>query len=71
MTKDKLDKMINYSLYGVPVSDDDWYTKSDFEEGYHFCGDWDGLFIEPGGEEWDSCTCHPLKNKRSIWEVRK
>ena len=40
------------------------YTEEEFNEGYHYCLDWDGLFIGPQqGSEWDSCTCHPLKKK--------
>ncbi len=36
-------------------------TRKEFDQGWHFCWDWDGLLVGPGMGEWDFCTCHPLK----------
>jgi hypothetical protein len=38
-------------------------TDEEFDQGYHYCWDWDGLFIGPDSMEWESCTCHPLKRE--------
>jgi hypothetical protein len=41
-------------------------TNEEFDKGFHYCFDWDGLFIAPNyGSEWDCCSCHPLKRKES------
>jgi hypothetical protein len=32
-------------------------TPEEFDEGYHFCMDWDGLLICPSDLEWCACTC--------------
>lgn len=38
-------------------------TKKEYNEGYHYCDDWDFLLIKPGSGEWECCTCHPLRDK--------
>lgn len=65
MDKRRLQSHVDFSIYNdAPIpSEEDWYTEEEFNQGYHFCLDWDGLFIEPGGIEWGSCQCHPLKEK--------
>ncbi len=32
-------------------------TTQEIMEGWHFCGDWDGLLIGPGWGELEACTC--------------
>ena len=36
-------------------------SQEEFQEGYHYCDDWDFLFIGPEDTEWEACRCHPLK----------
>ena len=38
-------------------------TAEEWKQGYHYCLDWDGLFIGPDDIEFECCTCHPLKRK--------
>ena len=33
-------------------------TDEEYEAGWHWCLDWDGLLIGPGWPEMDSCWCH-------------
>ena len=63
MDERRFNLMVEHSIRRTPVSKEDWYTEEEFAEGYHFCGDWDGLFIGPDSPEWDCCTCHPFKHK--------
>lgn len=37
--------------------------EEEYNKGYHFYYDWDGLFIGPDSPEWGCCTCHPLKKQ--------
>lgn len=64
MTKERVEKHVRLSIYGTNVEEKDWYTEEEFEQGYHFCVDWDGLFITPDSEEFKCCTCHPLKRSK-------
>lgn len=32
-------------------------TAEEFDEGYHFCVEWDGLLICPADLEWSVCSC--------------
>ena len=61
MTKERMDNHVNNSIYGTPLEVP--YTKEEFDQGYHYCQDWDGLFISPDGDEFKCCNCHPLKHK--------
>lgn len=62
MDKEKFHALQCASIYGTKHRFH--FTKEEFDEGYHYCADWDYLFIAPiKGSEWDSCTCHPLKQK--------
>ncbi len=63
MDKERFRAIQNESIYGDKAKHDfKPYTKEEFDEGYHYCVDWDFLFIAPlSGSEWDSCCCHPLK----------
>ena len=65
MTKERFNKHVNYSIYGCDMSKNEWYTGEEFDQGYHFCQDWDGLFIAPDSEEFKCCTCHPLKRSQN------
>ena len=64
MTKEQFEGMVNYSIRGIKP--DYWYTKEDFYKGYHFCYDWDELFIAPDTLEFECCTCHPLKGRMPL-----
>jgi hypothetical protein len=33
-------------------------TVKEYNEGWHFCPEWDLLLIGPGMEEMKSCTCY-------------
>lgn len=35
-------------------------TEAEFEAGWHFCAEWDGLLIGPGYGELSCCTCYPI-----------
>lgn len=35
-------------------------TKEEFELGWHYCPDWDGLLIGPGMRELECCTCKEI-----------
>jgi len=62
VTKERYKELSNNSIHReLPVSGGQ-LTDEEFNEGYHYCDDWDGLFIGPKDPEWDCCTCHPLKN---------
>jgi hypothetical protein len=64
MTSERIKLHVDYSINGKPVPKELWYTEEEFNQGYHFCCDWDYLFVCPKeGSEWDSCSCHPLKKK--------
>ena len=47
---------------------DERLTKEEFEAGWHFCYDWDGLLIGPEDPEYDVCTCRPNKQKKIVRE---
>lgn len=32
-------------------------TQEEWEQGYHFCGDWDFLLVGPEDVEANGCTC--------------
>ena len=32
-------------------------TKDELDQGYRFCCEWDGLLINKGDPEAESCTC--------------
>lgn len=32
-------------------------TQEEFDNGWHFCGEWDGLLVGPGMMELEFCTC--------------
>lgn len=38
-------------------------SKEEFEEGWHFCYEWDGLLIGPGMKEMECCLCYNTKIK--------
>ena len=63
MTKERIDALTNNSIYNTPV---DGLTEEEWNKGYHFCWDWDGLFITPDSDEFKCCTCHPLAKKDSL-----
>ena len=58
MTNERKNELTNYSIYNISCPP---LTDEEHEHGYHFCEDWDGLFIGPGDYEWDCCRCHPKK----------
>ena len=63
MTDERYEKLQNNSIYGhtkVPLTSTEYVTFKEWEEGYHYCLDWDGLFIGPENKEFECCTCHPL-----------
>lgn len=63
MTKERFDKLQNNSIVGdkkVPLTDEEKLTKEEWKLGYHYCFDWDGLFIGPDSIEADCCSCHPI-----------
>lgn len=41
-------------------------TQAEYDAGWHFCHDWDGLLIgpDPLGEA-ECCTCHPMNHKET------
>ena len=39
-------------------------TKEEFDDGWHWCYDWDGLLIGEDMVETQSCYCHPKYNAR-------
>ena len=62
MNKRRYKLHVKYSLgYVQDIPKEDWYTEEEFKQGYHFCHDWDGLFIGPDDVEFEYCTCHPSK----------
>lgn len=67
MNKIRKDALTNNSLYGTPV---EVLTQEEFDLGYHYCYDWDELFIGPDDKEFECCSCHPLKQKqkRKSWK---
>lgn len=71
MDKRRFNLMVNYSIYGTEVLEEDWYTEEEFDKGYHFCQEWDDLFIAPGTPEWECCVCHPLKNVGDVKYIAK
>ena len=37
-------------------------TDSEFQAGWHFCFEWDGLLVGPGMPEMECCSCpHRMK----------
>ena len=38
-------------------SDDENLTQEEFEHGWHWCPDWDGLLVGPGMGELMGCQC--------------
>jgi len=67
MDRKRFDEHVHYSMYGGKggaPKPKEWYTKEEHAQGYHFCWDWDGLFIGPDAPEFKSCTClGPWNNK--------
>lgn len=37
-------------------------TAEEFDAGWHFCPDWDGMLIHKTDGEMDGCTCTGLRN---------
>lgn len=62
MSPERFKNHVEHSIH-IEVELLEPYTEEEFNEGYHYCQDWDGLFISPNDPEWDCCGCHPLKNK--------
>ena len=60
MTKERINALKANSIDSSPVDD---LTDEEYDQGFHFCWDWDGLFITPDSDEFKCCTCHPLNNK--------
>ena len=61
MTKDRFVYLRRASIGMIELKQP--ITREEYNEGYHFCYDWDGLFIGPEGFEWSCCQCHPLKKQ--------
>jgi len=48
-------ELLNNSIYGTPCEP---LTEAEMEKGWHYCWDWDGMFITPEDKaEWNCCTC--------------
>lgn len=41
-------------------------TDEEIADGWHYCWDWDGLFIGPGMGEMDSCTCEGVNKSKHV-----
>lgn len=63
MTAKEYEDMVRYSFTGEKPDNGFWYSEEDFNKGYHFCYDWDEMFIAPNTLEFECCTCHPLKGR--------
>lgn len=47
-------------------------TKDEWEQGYHWCYEWDAMLVGPGQEEALMCNCdHPAIEKWKISEEGK
>lgn len=36
-------------------------TDAELEDGWHFCGEWDGLLVHPACSEYEHCSCEGAK----------
>ncbi len=59
MTEKRIKELTNHSIHNTEITKS--LTEEEFNLGFHYCMDWDGLFISPDSMEWTCCTCHPLK----------
>ena len=59
MTKERFNMFVNNSIYNTPIPKGQELTKEEWDEGYHYCYDWDELFISPEDAEIEVCSCHP------------
>ena len=58
MTKERFNMFTNNSIYNTPILKGEELTKEEWKEGYHYCWDWDGLFVAPDSDELLCCSCH-------------
>jgi len=64
MTKERHDMFVNNSISGdekCPIPKGEELTEAERLEGYHYCWDWDELFVGPGDKEAECCTCFSAK----------
>lgn len=63
MDKERYGKLQCNSIYGdkkLFLLEEEKLTSEEWKQGYHYCLDWDGLFIGPDDKEFECCTCHIL-----------
>ena len=68
MKKKRFNSLVNNSIYNTPVKP---LTLKEWKLGYHYCYDWDGLFIAPHDREFDCCSCHPIQIKKMLKARKK
>lgn len=64
LDKERFDELSFDSMHPAPNTGLEPLTQEEWEEGYHYCCDWDLLFIGPDDNEMTVCTCHPKGGAR-------
>lgn len=54
MSKERYTELMNNTTLSL--------TAGEYENGWHFCNDWDDLLIHRNWPEAECCTCQPTKD---------
>jgi len=54
MSDKRKEELLNHSLYGTEAAN---LTQEEIDKKWHYCPDWDYLFITPECKEFECCTC--------------
>lgn len=42
-------------------------TDEEYKQGWHYCPEWDFMFIGPGMKEMRACDCYSLSSRLIDW----